>query len=80
MEGKTNMKQSELSRNDLLTKYMNLQDELGSLVSYIDDTRRALGGVSESLPSASDALLGITQATDEGDPQHPRNGRALDGS
>jgi len=59
------MKQSELSSVDLLTKYVNLQEELSSLVSYIDDTRQTLGGVQEKLPSASDALSGVVKATEK---------------
>lgn len=58
------MKQSELSSVDLLSKYVNLQEELSSLASFIDDTRHTLGGVQEKLPTASDALSGVTQATE----------------
>jgi chemotaxis regulatin CheY-phosphate phosphatase CheZ len=59
------MKQSELSSVDLLSKYVNLQDELSSLAGFIDETRNALGGVQEKLPTASDALAGVTQATEK---------------
>lgn len=59
------MKQSELSSVDLLSKYINLQDELGSLAAFIDETRHTLGGVQEKLPTASDALAGVTQATEK---------------
>lgn len=58
------MKQSELSSVDLLSKYVNLQEELSSLAAFIDETRHTLGGVQEKLPTASDALAGITQATE----------------
>jgi len=60
----TDMKQSDLSSNDIVSKYMSLQEELTSLASFIDDTRRTLGGVQEQLPSASDALTGVTKATE----------------
>ncbi|MEM1026242.1 MAG: protein phosphatase CheZ [Myxococcota bacterium] len=60
----TKMKQSDLSSTDIVSKYMSLQEELGSLASFIDDTRRTLGGVQEQLPSASDTLTGVTKATE----------------
>jgi len=59
-----NMKQSDLSRIDLVSKYASLQEELTSLAVFIDETRRTLGGVHEKLPSASDALTGVTKATE----------------
>jgi len=58
------MKQSDLSSIDIVSKYMSLQEELTSLASFIDDTRRTLGGVQEQLPSASDTLTGVTKATE----------------
>lgn len=58
------MKQSDLSSIDIVSKYMSLQDELTSLATFIDDTRRTLGGVQEQLPSASDTLTGVTKATE----------------
>lgn len=59
------MKQSDLTSVDLLSKYTSLQEELSSLASFIDDTRHTLGGVQEKLPTASDALAGVTQATEK---------------
>jgi chemotaxis regulatin CheY-phosphate phosphatase CheZ len=61
----TTMKQSELSRIDIVSKYMSLQEELTSLAVFIDETRKTLGGVHEQLPSASDALSGVTKATEK---------------
>lgn len=59
------MRQSELSSVDLLSKYLHLREELSSLATYIDETRQTLGGVKDKLPSASDALTGVTQATEK---------------
>lgn len=43
----------------------DLQAELGSLEAYVHDTRSALAGLQQKLPSASSALDGVTQATEQ---------------
>ena len=48
----------------LIKKYETLQSELSGLVSYINDTRRTLGGLHQELPAASDALAEVTRATE----------------
>ncbi|MEO1334805.1 MAG: hypothetical protein AAFV29_04145, partial [Myxococcota bacterium] len=48
----------------LVDRYQLLQDELGQLVSYINETRDTLGGLHSELPGASDALTEVVRATE----------------
>jgi chemotaxis regulatin CheY-phosphate phosphatase CheZ len=49
---------------DLGERYRNLQAGLASLVAYIDETRRTLGGLQGQLPAASDALTAVGKTTE----------------
>jgi chemotaxis regulatin CheY-phosphate phosphatase CheZ len=49
---------------DLPRKYRTLQEGLASLVAYIDDTRKTLGGLQGQLPAASDALTAVGKTTE----------------
>ena len=48
----------------LVQRYQVLQGELASLINYINDTRRMLGGLHDELPAATDALAEVTRVTE----------------
>lgn len=49
----------------LVDRYRSLQEELASLVGYINETRETLGGLHHALPAASDALSAVTETTEK---------------